>query len=319
MPVNRGPGGKKKGEGDDDDDEEYDPMRVWHVTNPFEVVCVLDTPPSPVVEEAEPPMLIPILDFADGEGEGELEEEDDVGDVLPPILPPIAGPSTSAGAPPPPPTNVPHQPGPNQANGGPAQLPPQQQPQMDDEDDVGDRPRPLVAVDFGHAVWIEYVEETEEKRLRFVSFPGLNEEDWREDGITRRAWVGLDGDEETSPEREQKQRPVIQQVDTHTWNGYTTGEEDSEDEDEADQYIVEQAMRPVDDLIEGVFVSSSTAYGRFKKQVPDHDVGCEGVVRTLTVPDELDLGSVETINIDQSQGAILLSVKEGKIFILYYH
>ncbi|KXN86023.1 hypothetical protein AN958_10580 [Leucoagaricus sp. SymC.cos] len=44
----------------------------------------------------------------------------------------------------------------------------------------------------------------------------------------------------------------------------------------------------------------------------------EGVVRTLEVPDELDLGMVETINIDQSQGAVILSDREGKIFILCY-
>ena len=44
----------------------------------------------------------------------------------------------------------------------------------------------------------------------------------------------------------------------------------------------------------------------------------EGTVRTLEIPDELDLDTVETINIDQSQGAVIISVKEGKIFILCY-
>ncbi|KAF8655886.1 hypothetical protein AX16_002871 [Volvariella volvacea WC 439] len=44
----------------------------------------------------------------------------------------------------------------------------------------------------------------------------------------------------------------------------------------------------------------------------------EGQVRTLDIPAELDLDSVETINIDQSQGAVILSVKEGRIFILCY-
>ncbi|TRM60020.1 hypothetical protein BD626DRAFT_572123 [Schizophyllum amplum] len=44
----------------------------------------------------------------------------------------------------------------------------------------------------------------------------------------------------------------------------------------------------------------------------------EGQVRTLEVPKELDLNDVETINIDQSQGAVVLSVREGKIFILCY-
>ena len=41
----------------------------------------------------------------------------------------------------------------------------------------------------------------------------------------------------------------------------------------------------------------------------------EGAVRTLAIPEELDLHEVETINIDQSQGAVILSVRQGKIFI----
>ena len=44
----------------------------------------------------------------------------------------------------------------------------------------------------------------------------------------------------------------------------------------------------------------------------------EGDVRTLEIPSELDLGAVETINIDQSQGVIILSDKGGRIFILCY-
>jgi hypothetical protein len=44
----------------------------------------------------------------------------------------------------------------------------------------------------------------------------------------------------------------------------------------------------------------------------------EGAVRTLAIPDELDLHEVETINVDQSQGAVILSVRQGKVFILYY-
>ncbi|KAJ3475159.1 hypothetical protein NLI96_g12021 [Meripilus lineatus] len=111
-----------------------------------------------------------------------------------------------------------------------------------------ERPRPLMAVDFGHAVWVEYVdggqigsdaeeEPSDAKRLRFVSFPPItmvHDED-RQDSI-----------------RKVKSRET------------------------------------------------------------------EGVVRTLEIPDELELDSVETINIDQSQGAIIISVREGKIFILCY-
>ncbi|KAI4522929.1 hypothetical protein K525DRAFT_237416 [Schizophyllum commune Loenen D] len=102
--------------------------------------------------------------------------------------------------------------------------------------DVVCRQRPLVAVDFGHAVWLEYIEPEkevqvhDEERLRFVTFP-----------------------------------------------------------------LFDDGPDAKDDL-------------RL----------AEGQVRTLEVPKELDLNDVETINIDQSQGAVVLSVREGKIFILCY-
>ncbi|KAF8341003.1 hypothetical protein F5887DRAFT_1136152 [Amanita rubescens] len=108
---------------------------------------------------------------------------------------------------------------------------------VDEEEDGQpvERPRPLIAVDFGHAVWIEHGEtpraNNDPKRLRFVTFPPYDA---------------------SSP-------------------GPSPGE------------------------------------GKM-----------EGVVQTLKVPDELDLDIVETINIDQSQGAVILSVKDGKIFILCY-
>ncbi|KAL0955539.1 hypothetical protein HGRIS_001775 [Hohenbuehelia grisea] len=128
---------------------------------------------------------------------------------------------------------------------------------IEDEEEAGvmsERPRPLVAVDFGHAVWIEYIEHEEDrpedahgdpeaKWLRFVTFPPYPGEDNDEGSGGRCGWdPGDDGPR----------------------------------------------------------------------------VGVEGVVRTLEIPPELDLDSVETINIDQSQGAVILSVKEGKIFILCY-
>ena len=100
-----------------------------------------------------------------------------------------------------------------------------------------------LAVDFGHAVWIEFTYPPEmdrdEKRLRFVSFP-----------------------------------PV------------TTDR---------------------DEMAHGTGRARAAAAASL-----------EGVVHTLDIPDELDLDTVETINIDQSQGAIIISVKDGKIFILCY-
>lgn len=126
-------------------------------------------------------------------------------------------------------------------------------PREDEEPDpdVQERPRPLVAVDFGHAVWIEYVpegdvptsfgdDESDPKRLRFVTFPKFKDE-----------------------------------------TEFAAMEERGE----------KWAPQPGD---------------------------FEGKVRTLEVPEELDLGNVETINIDQSQGAVILSDREGKIYILCY-
>lgn len=117
--------------------------------------------------------------------------------------------------------------------------------EQEDDDSEGDRPRPLVAVDFGHAAWIEFVdneddparprsEDPEAKWLRFVTFPPFDE----------------------------------------SLGKTSEGEE------------------------------------------PWSKTG--GVVRTLETPPDLDLDMVETINIDQSQGAVILSVKDGMIFILCY-
>jgi hypothetical protein len=127
---------------------------------------------------------------------------------------------------------------------------------MDEDEDAPEalpRQRPLLAVDFGHAVWLEHVraaddEEDEEpyergqKRLRFVSFPGVRLEG---EGHAVRSGIGGGGG-------------------------------------------------------------------------PDGAFEMEGAARTLVIPKELDLHDVETINIDQSQGAVILSVRQGKIFILCY-
>ncbi|EMD33010.1 hypothetical protein CERSUDRAFT_118432 [Gelatoporia subvermispora B] len=124
---------------------------------------------------------------------------------------------------------------------------------MDDEDEDAptERPRPLMAVDFGHAVWIEYVNsesgDVDAKRLRFVTFPPLGEQ-------------VLDPGEDSQP-----------------------GE---------DHWLYKDAAsrRPT----------------------------MEGEVWTLEIPEELNLDHVETINIDQSQGSVIISVKNGNIFILCY-
>ena len=126
----------------------------------------------------------------------------------------------------------------------------------DEDEDASDAPtrqRPLLGVDFGHAVWLEHVravddEEDEEPhewgqmRLRFVSFPGVRLEG---EGRAVRSGIGGGGG-------------------------------------------------------------------------PDGAYQMEGTARTLMIPKELDLHHVETINIDQSQGAVILLTWQGKIFILCY-
>jgi hypothetical protein len=114
----------------------------------------------------------------------------------------------------------------------------------EDGETIPGKCRPLVAIDFGHATWIEYVPQpdgTKTKELRFVSFP-----------------------------------PVIMDK-----NGVTRPKKGEE----------------------GTFGLEDETEGR---------------VKTLPIPDELDIDKVETINLDQSQGAILLSVEGGKVFILCY-
>lgn len=91
----------------------------------------------------------------------------------------------------------------------------------------GEERRPLIAVDFGHAVWVEYKDATtDEKILRFVTFPELD----------------------------------------------------------ADVSQIEESA----------------------------------IVHTLEIPPELDLDKVETINLDQSHGTIILSMGGGQVFILCY-
>jgi len=119
---------------------------------------------------------------------------------------------------------------------------------MDDANDPHDRSRPLVAVDFGHAVWVEYSQPVTEriidlahenpmpepKCLKFVTFPSMT-----------------------------------------------------------------------DDGTAGSDLSKNWA-------------SATDAIKTLDVPDELNLDAIETINIDQSQGAVILSSTDGKIFFLFF-
>ena len=157
-------------------------------------------------------------------------------------------------------------------------------PGMDEDDDVSERPRPLVAVDFGHAVWIEYSDVTA-----------------------------------SNEEQQQRQPDQDQELETEELepSGVENGEEDITMESEAEN-------EPPKRLRFVTFPPFSEDFETEAERRPLCRTGkqryssCEGEVRTLEVPLELDLGTVETINIDQSQGAIILSDKGGRIFILCY-
>ncbi|KAL0574511.1 hypothetical protein V5O48_007444 [Marasmius crinis-equi] len=220
---------KRKGSGKPKVDEEDDPMSIWYVAEPFEVVCVLDSPSS------------------DDEGEhGEGSDDEGGGGAE------GGGGGVGAGG------------GAGAAGGG-------------DEERGHERPRPLVAVDFGHAVWIEYV-----------------------------------------PDEEQQQGKGKEAEHHH--------EDDLDELDENEPFFHWHSVRH-ERANNGIGTESDPKRLRFVTFPPyidvydgerDPQLNAMGEVRTLEVPAELDLDNVETINIDQSQGAVILSVKSGQIFILCY-
>lgn len=164
----------------------------------------------------------------------------------------------------------------------------QPQPQQDEQEQ--ERPRPLVAVDFGHAVWIEYYDEDPEPEP-----PGS-------DAASRVDADGVDGNGEDDLDG------------GDAANMSTDGGDTEVDEDD---HVDLQRLRfvsfpPFRDEFEFMGMSDKD----IEAKVGPEEV--EGKVRTLEVPDELDLALVETINIDQSQGAVILSDRTGKIFILCY-
>jgi hypothetical protein len=130
------------------------------------------------------------------------------------------------------------------------------------------RERPLLAVDFGHAVWLEAL-DVYETEFSHAAIENGSREIETIDGVVL-AW----------DERKVRQ---IKQLRFVSFPPICVNEEGDE---------VPAPRRPG----------------------PNQP----GVVRTLETPEGLNLDDVETINVDQSQGAILLSVKSGKIWVLYY-
>ncbi|KAF8994822.1 hypothetical protein BDQ17DRAFT_1392357 [Cyathus striatus] len=141
-----------------------------------------------------------------------------------------------------------------------------------DEDTATERPRPLVAVDFGHAVWIEYLDSTQDD-------------------------TAVDAD--------------VNGVHSPTSPASPTGS-DIFNADNDDDNLVEHVLQTTDSEPKALrFVTFPGSL--IAKPMMDREAR-----RWLIVPEELDLGAVETINLDQSQGAVILSDHNGKIFILCY-
>lgn len=183
----------------------------------------------------------------------------------------------------------------------------------DEDDDAGDRPRPLVAVDFGHAVWIEYAAEpggvygVDASRLVDIE----SGDDGDDEDETHFASISDDGSGSASASASASNGPRRH----HDLPGRATGESTNPYDGDGTIYDprrhrVPKCLRFV--TFPPVFTAVDRKWqrGRLWRE--------EAVVRTLEIPEELDLDGVETINIDQSQGAVILSVKEGKIFILRY-
>ncbi|KAH7929504.1 hypothetical protein BV22DRAFT_1191910 [Leucogyrophana mollusca] len=171
----------------------------------------------------------------------------------------------------------------------------------EDEEEGGDRPRPLVAVDFGHAVWVEYkgdpggVYGVDPSRLLHPTDEDAFGEMEGDAVIVNWTGPASGGDHDAADEEGEGEENGEGEGDTSAHNGT----------------ILDPRRHHVPKCLRFVTFPPVGGGGR---------VGARqaATVRTLEVPDELDLNMVETINIDQSQGAVILSVKEGKIFILRY-
>ena len=188
----------------------------------------------------------------------------------------------------------------------------------DDDEEAGDRPRPLVAVDFGHAVWIEYAAEpggvygVDASRL-VGHAPFSDSEDDVEDE-DEALFVGLSDEASSSTQASVPNDPGRQQQQPGRAASESTNPHDG------DGTIYDPRRHRVPKCLRFVtFPPVFTAVDRKREKTGEGRLWREeAVVRTLEIPEELDLDGVETINIDQSQGAVILSVKEGKIFILRY-
>ncbi|KAH6897966.1 hypothetical protein BKA70DRAFT_1388898 [Coprinopsis sp. MPI-PUGE-AT-0042] len=197
---------------------------------------------------------------------------------------------------------------------------------FDEEEEGAEvRPRPLVAVDFGHAAWIEYYDPAPGEAEEYVvpsSPSSFHTAEFEEDDNDTNIHDVIDVDE-SSQRTAEMSSPVFPpssfnetHVDssssqTTTGTNPAAGAAASSSQGEHDAKRLRFVTFPSfkDDI---AFAEMSET--EWKPRPED----LEGTPRTLAVPEELDLGTVDTINIDQSQGAVILSDRNGKIFILCY-
>lgn len=174
-------------------------------------------------------------------------------------------------------------------------------------------------------------QDLDAKVLKFVTFPGYEdgyEEEWVEEEVEVEEEDSVDSRENeyvwgnTKMKGKGKQRACDEDLDVDEGGG--GGMANGKDKSKPDNtpYMNGSSWTYANGTTHTKTMSPSSSPSTTKKKKTRRrkrrDRETEGVVRTLEVPDELDLGNVETINIDQSQGAVILSDREGKIFILCY-
>ncbi|KAJ4499704.1 hypothetical protein C8R41DRAFT_863696 [Lentinula lateritia] len=209
-------------------------------------------------------------------------------------------------------------------------------PEDEDGDGVQERPRPLVAVDFGHAVWIEYYDQDGQSEMatagsrRMHNAPAQHHVEQHQHDVGNvimqvighqhgHIYESVDDDEDKDSVHNSETDVEDGKADDDSETATATDPEEvgfeREDESSAEQDEIREQEFQDHKRLRFVTFPPFTDDGR----VNDIHGGWGGAeVRTLEIPPELDLHSVETINIDQSQGAIILSVKQGRIFILCY-
>ncbi|KAK7472029.1 hypothetical protein VKT23_000140 [Stygiomarasmius scandens] len=331
-------------ESEAEEDSDTDPLKMWYLSDPFEVVCVHDA----VDDEHE-------HDDHHSEGDHEAGEG-----FVPP--PPSASTPTSTSTSTKPATLTPTDDATPEsggettmtqaANGGEGQN--HNAAAADQEDNHNMRPRPLIAVDFGHAVWVEYIYPSSST----VVLTGMNyghEHDghgheW-DDGSESEDG-GADGEREREGEDEVVNQAIASALNQQEKDEGSESESESASSTSSMPPLVEpystrgrrrpRSSVPPDpdpDVKRLRFVTFPPYDGYGSVFIQDHDLSSHPTPRdtgkgkgkmhnrqgnmvgtpvTLPIPPELDLNKVETINLDQSQGAVILSVRDGRVFVVCY-